>query len=121
MNAIGTALSLARLYGDLVSSKPVLLEPSTVDLGRTELSRGTCAVTGRPYAFGLGWELPAVSALGPPTDAFGHTGSGGSSHGAWPSLRVGFSFVPGELLPELRDDRAHRLLSALHDALTRVT
>jgi CubicO group peptidase (beta-lactamase class C family) len=118
VNAIGTALSLARLYGDLVSCNPVLLEPSTVDLGRTELSRGTCAVTGRPYAFGLGWELQAVSPLGPPADAFGHTGSGGSSHGAWPSLRVGFSFVPGELWPELRDDRAQRLLSALYAALS---
>jgi CubicO group peptidase (beta-lactamase class C family) len=117
-NAIGTARSLARLYGDLVSSDPLLLRPETVDLGRTELSRGSCAVTGRPYAFGAGWELQAMSALGSPEDAFGHTGSGGSSHGAWPSERVGFSFIPGELWPEARDDRARRLLSALHSSLS---
>lgn len=117
VNAIGTARSFARLYGDLVSSKPTLLRPETVGLGRTELSRGTCHVTGRPYAFGVGWELPATSALGPPADTFGHTGSGGSSHGAWPSQRVGFSFVPGELWPEARDDRARRLLASLHGVL----
>jgi CubicO group peptidase (beta-lactamase class C family) len=118
VNAIGTASSLARLYGDLVSRNPVVLQPRTVELGRTELSRGLCAVTKRPYAFGVGWELQAVSPLGPPAEAFGHTGSGGSSHGAWPVERVGFSFVPGELWPEARDDRARRLLAALYVAVT---
>ena len=68
--------------------------PETVLLGRAELSRGACAVTRRPYAFGVGFELQTeLRTLGPPPNAFGHTGSGGSRHGAWPDSRVGFSFA----------------------------
>ena len=110
-NAIGTARSIALLYGRL----DTILRPETIRLGRTERSRGACAVTGFPYAFGVGFELQTeLGRLGPPANAFGHTGSGGSSHGAWPDERVGFSYVPTELRSWETDDRAQRLLSALH-------
>ena len=110
-NAIGTARSIALLYGRL----DTVLRPETIRLGRTELSSGTCAVTGFPYAFGVGFELQTeLGRLGPPANAFGHTGSGGSSHGAWPDERVGFSYVPTELRSCETDDRARRLLAALH-------
>lgn len=113
-NGIGTACSLARLYGRLGE----ILQPETIRLGRTELSRGVCAVTRFPYAFGVGFELQTeLKALGPPTTAFGHTGSGGSSHGAWPDERVGFSFTTSELHASASDDRARRLLAALHACL----
>ena len=113
-NAIGTARSIARLYGSLDR----ILSPETIDLGRTELSRGRCAVTGRSYAFGVGFELQTeLGRLGPPAGAFGHTGSGGSTHGAWPEERAGFSYAMTELRAEAVDDRATRVLAALAQAL----
>jgi CubicO group peptidase (beta-lactamase class C family) len=113
-NAIGTARSIARLYGSLDR----LLSAETILLGRTELARGRCAVTERPYAFGVGFELQTeLKALGPAPAAFGHTGSGGSSHGAWPDERVGFSYAMTELRAEAADDRARRVLAALDQVL----
>jgi CubicO group peptidase (beta-lactamase class C family) len=113
-NAIGTARSIAKLYGSLER----LLSPETIRLGRSELSRDTCAVTGRPYAFGVGFELQTdLAAFGPPVTAFGHTGSGGSTHGAWPDEVVGFSFVPRRLRAEADDGRRGVLLQALHEAV----
>lgn len=121
-NAIGTARSIARLYaclaggGELDGSR--LLADSTVRLGRTELARDVCAVTQRRYAFGAGFELNTeLGALGPAPGAFGHTGSGGSTHGAWPAERAGYSFAMNGMWPEARDDRGRRLLSALHAAI----
>ena len=114
VNAIGTARSIARLYGNLDR----VLAPETVRLGRSELSRDLCAVTRRPYAYGVGFELQTgLRRFGPPDDAFGHTGSGGSVHGAWPGDRVGFSYAMTELRLEAEDDRGNRLLAALHQAL----
>ena len=113
-NAIGTARSIALLYGRLDR----ILGPRTLTLGRTELSRGVCAITGFPYAFGVGFELQTeLGTLGPPVGAFGHTGSGGSAHGAWPEERVGFSYAPTELRSFDGDERARRLLAALHACL----
>ena len=115
-NAIGTARSVASLYGSLDR----VLSPETIRLGRCELSRDTCAVTGRPYAFGVGFELQTdLASFGPPAAAFGHTGSGGSTHGAWPDERAGFSFVPLRLCAEAQDDRRGLLLRALHEAVMR--
>jgi CubicO group peptidase (beta-lactamase class C family) len=123
-NAIGTVRSIARLYGCLARGGEIdgvrLLSEDTVLLGRTELSRGLCAITRRPYAFGVGFELHTeLGRLGPCTDAFGHTGSGGSSHGAWPGARVGFSFATNDLQAEARDRRAPRLLAALARSVNR--
>ena len=119
-NAIGAARSIARLYGCLACGGAPLLSPETVRLGRSELSRGPCAVTRRPYAFGVGFELQTeLLALGPAADAFGHTGSGGSRHGAWPDSRVGFSFAMSELRGEEGDDRGRRILEALAEAVAR--
>jgi CubicO group peptidase (beta-lactamase class C family) len=113
-NAIGTARSVAKLYGSLER----VLSAETIRLGRSELSRDTCAVTGRPYAFGVGFELQTeLAAFGPPAAAFGHTGSGGSTHGAWPDEGVGFSFVPRRLRVEAEDDRRGLLLEALREAV----
>jgi len=112
-NAIGTARSIARLYGSLAGGG-ALVSGDVVRVGRGELARGICAITRRPYAFGVGFELQTeLGRFGPPPDAFGHTGSGGSSHGAWPTEGVGFSFAMNELQPEARDSRAPRLLAAL--------
>ena len=114
VNGVGTACSIAGLYGGLDR----LLSADTTVLGHAELSRGVCPITGRPYAYGVGFELQTeLQRFGPPTNAYGHTGSGGSTHGAWPDERVGFSYVTNELRREAGDDRSRRLLSALHEAV----
>jgi CubicO group peptidase (beta-lactamase class C family) len=122
-NAIGTARSLARLYACLACGGELdgvrLLTEEAVRTGRQELARGVCAVTHRPYAFGVGFELQTeLAAFGPPAGAFGHTGSGGSSHGAWPEQRVSFSYVMNQLRRESGDDRARRLLGALYGVVS---
>ena len=109
-SAIGTARSIAKLYASLSDAE--------VELARAELSRGLCAVTRRPYAFGVGFELQTeLMRFGPAKDAFGHTGSGGSSHGRWPGERVAFSYCTSELRAEADDDRVPRILTALAQAL----
>jgi hypothetical protein len=81
---------------------------------RREIARAPCAIAGRPYAFGAGFELQTeLGRFGPVEDAFGHTGSGGSTHGAWPSQRVGFSYVMSDLRDEGEDTRGPDLLAAL--------
>jgi CubicO group peptidase (beta-lactamase class C family) len=117
-NAIGTVRSIARLYGCLARGGELdgvrLLSEDAVKTGRTELSRGLCKITRRPYAFGAGFELRTeLGRMGERDDVFGHTGSGGSSHGAWPGDAAGFSFATNDLQPESRDTRAPRLLAAL--------
>ena len=95
-----------------------LLSESTVRLGARELARGVCAITRRPYAFGVGFELQTeLAALGPVATAFGHTGSGGSAHGCWPAERVGFSYAMSELRSESDDGRARQLLETVRSCL----
>jgi CubicO group peptidase (beta-lactamase class C family) len=118
-NCVASARSLARLYGGLAMGGELdgvrILRPETVGLGRRQLSAGEDPLSGRFLRFGVGFELaPNPSELGPAADAFGHTGSGGSSHGAWPSLRTGFSFTMSEMRPENDDGRAGRILATLH-------
>ena len=124
VNAVGTARSIARLYGCLARGGEIdgvrLLSEEAVRLGRSPLAEGRCVLTARPYAFGVGFELQTeLAALGPAADAFGHTGAGGSVHGAWPRLRTGFSYAMNELRAEDADDRARCLLRALHASLVR--
>jgi CubicO group peptidase (beta-lactamase class C family) len=119
VNAVATARSMAAMYGALVRSSDPIVRPDTVAIGRGEASCGDDPLSGRPLRFGpTGYELAGTpSELGPPADAFGHTGAGGGSHGAWTSLRMGFSYVTADLRPENADGRARDLLRALHGAI----
>lgn len=116
-NAIGSARSVARLYAALTTGR--LMSDATVRLGRTELSRFTEPATGEPLAFGVGFQLQTHEArYGPPTTAFGHTGTGGSVHGAWPEQGLGFSYTMNELRDaRTPDPRAQALLKAVWRAL----
>jgi hypothetical protein len=60
--------------------------------------------------------LQARGEFGQPADGFGHLGAGGSTHGAWPRLRVGFSYAMNRLGDE-GDARPRALLDALSRAL----
>jgi CubicO group peptidase (beta-lactamase class C family) len=119
VNGIATARAMAAMYGALLAGTIVGLD--TLARGLETAAAGDDPLSGRPLRFGAtGFELWGTpSRLGPSQDAFGHTGAGGSTHGAWPQLRTGFSFVTSELRTEAEDDRAERLLDALHAAVRR--
>jgi CubicO group peptidase (beta-lactamase class C family) len=120
-NGIVAARSLARLYACLARGGELdgvrLLLPQTLEQGRRRLSHGQDPYLGE-LAFATGFQVQTSELeLGPEADAFGHTGAGGSTHGAWPRLRTGFSYAPN-LLHSLDgvDPRGARLLAALHEA-----
>ena len=119
VNGIATARAMAAMYSAVLAGTIVGLD--TLVRGIETAAEGDDPLTGRPLRFGAtGYELwEASSRLGPSQDAFGHTGSGGSTHGAWPQHRAGFSFATSELRARRADDRAERLLDALHAAVRR--
>ncbi|MCP9484515.1 MAG: beta-lactamase family protein [Gaiellaceae bacterium MAG52_C11] len=122
-NGIATARSVARLFACLARGGEVggvrLLSEETVHLGTTALARGYERVLAEPMAVGVGVQLQTeLMLLGPAIDAFGHAGAGGSIHGAWPSRRIGFSYVVNLMLDGAPPDpRPQALLSALHRSL----
>ncbi|HEY3764736.1 MAG TPA: serine hydrolase domain-containing protein [Gaiellales bacterium] len=117
VNGVATARAMATLYGRIAGG---MLAPATVRRGREPAREGADPLTGRALRYGpTGYELFGTpSALGPAADAFGHTGAGGGSHGAWPSLRTGFSFLTADLRSQDADGRAAEVLAALHAAVT---
>jgi CubicO group peptidase (beta-lactamase class C family) len=116
---ITTARAMARYYGCLAEGGTLdgvtLLAPDTIALGRRELSRFADPFVGEAIAFGVCWNLQAgLNRFGPPADAFGHTGAGGSIHGAWPTQRLGFSYVMNQLRADPEDQRTRPLFARLH-------
>lgn len=124
-NGIVSARSLARLYGCLARGGEIdgvrLLRPETVQDARRCLAQGVDPILEELFAFGTGFELQTEEhGLGPAAQAFGHSGAGGSVHGAWPEVRTGFSYAPNLLASlEAADPRAKALLDALHTAVAR--
>lgn len=124
-NGIATARSVARLYGCLACGGEIdgirVLSPEALAVGRTCLTRDVEPFLNEPMAFGTGFELQADGPrFGPVSAAFGHTGTGGSVHGAWPEFRTGFSYVTNTLHHSGGvDPRALALLRVLHDCLGR--
>ncbi len=113
-NAVGSARAVARLYGCLARGGAIdglwLLSPETLTRGLAEQVRFEEPFAGDQLVYGIGFQLQNdAHAFGPPTEAFGHTGAGGSVHGGWPRERVGFSYAMNELrdLPD-GDPRAPR-------------
>jgi CubicO group peptidase (beta-lactamase class C family) len=122
-NAIGTARSMARLFGCLAAGGSLdgvrILEPATVELGTRCLSRRRDPLTDDPIAVGVGfWLQTELAPFGPVQHGFGHGGAGGSMHGAWPMQRTGFSFCTSLLRDdEDLDGRSARLLGSLAEAV----
>lgn len=121
--AIGTARSIARYYlclargGELDGVR--ILKPETVTLGRAELSRFLDPYILERMAFGVMLALQTPQGrFGPPADAFGHSGAGGSIHGGWPSLDCGFSYVMNQMRGDPEDLRTRHVLARLHEVLT---
>lgn len=124
INAIGTARSLARLFGCLARGGELdgvrLCSSESIALARRELSRFEDPFTGLPHAYGLGFQLQTRRRrFGPPADAFGHAGAGGSVQAAWPQERVGVAYVMNRMRDDsFGDARVSALLAAFDDALT---
>jgi CubicO group peptidase (beta-lactamase class C family) len=122
VGAIGEVRSIARLYGCLARGGEIdghrLLTPQTIALGASPLARGRDPVSDALSAYGVGFALQTETLpFGPPPDAFGHNGAGGSVHGAWPTQRVGFSYAPNQRRDDDPDERSQSLLRALERAL----
>lgn len=124
-NAIGTARSIARLYGALACGGELdgtrVISAAALAQAVAPLATGLDPFAEDPTAirFAAGFRLQgAQRALGPPEEAFGHGGTGGSVHGAWPRERVGFSYAMNELRDDTSpDERSRALLAALHRCL----
>ncbi len=115
-SGIGTARAVAKIYDVLATGGAPLLSAETLRLGRTVLADGYDALHEEHRRFGVGFQLQTeVMNYGPPADAFGHGGAGGSSHAAWPSLGVGYSYAMNLMRDGQRPDpRPKALLDALH-------
>ncbi|WP_131769815.1 serine hydrolase domain-containing protein [Candidatus Protofrankia californiensis] len=125
VNGIGTARSMARLYGCLARGGELegarLASSEAIDLARTELARFREPFVGEPIAYGVGFQLQTEARVfGPPAEAFGHTGAGGSVHAAWPEERVGLSYVMNQMRDDpAGDPRSQALLDVLYEAVRR--
>ena len=122
-NGIGTMRGIAKVYGCLATGGAPLLKSETVQLGRTELSAGYDSLNDVHWRFGVGFQLPSETIYfgpaGREVDAFGHDGAGGSHHGAWPALGIGYSYAMNRMRDDSRPNvRAQALLEALHAAAT---
>jgi CubicO group peptidase (beta-lactamase class C family) len=116
---IGTARSVARLFGCLARGGELggvrLLSDAVLLDGRRERSRRWDELHDGPDTFAAGFQLQTeLHPFGPPPDAFGHRGAGGSVHCAWPTQRVGISYAMNQLDDQAQvDPRSARLLEAL--------
>ena len=123
--AIASARSLARLYGCLANGGELdgvrLMRSETLLAGRRELNRFVDPFLAEPMAFATAYSLQTEKArFGPPADAFGHSGAGGSIHCAWPGEGIGLSYLMNEMRADPEDLRTRALLSALHDVVKEV-
>ena len=136
VNGVASARSMARLYGWLCGGARIdgrrMMDPQTVAVAAAPIAVGLDRLTGDTQAFSVGFEVQlgsehfpgfggdpsALQWYGPARAAFGHSGAGGSVHGAWPHLRTGFSFAMNLMRRDDRDGRAQRLLAALHACVT---
>lgn len=121
---IASAYGMSRLYAMLVNGGELdgvrLLKPETIQVARKQRSVGNDPLSGRLLRFGVGFELnPNPSRLGMDEQAFGHTGAGGSTHGAWPSLQGSFSYAMREFQSENADSRGIELLDVLDECMSK--
>jgi CubicO group peptidase (beta-lactamase class C family) len=120
-NGIGAARSVAKIYGSLATGGSPLLSEDTLRLGRTVIADGWDALHEDHRRAAVGFHLQnELMNFGPAEDAFGHGGAGGSNHGAWPSLGVGWSYAMNLMRDSERPDpRPQALLKALHSCASR--
>jgi CubicO group peptidase (beta-lactamase class C family) len=122
-NGIATSRSVAKLYGYLTDGASRrasrLLSPSSLLHATRCIAEGDDVLTSQPLRYSTGFQVATYQQeFGPEPIAFGHRGAGGSVHGCWPRLDVGFSYVMNLMRDVEVDQRPLLLLRALHDAVT---
>ncbi|HET8814306.1 MAG TPA: serine hydrolase domain-containing protein [Solirubrobacterales bacterium] len=121
VNAVATARGMAAAYAELLRPAPRVpgLDADAIGTCVAELARGWDELNDESLRFGSGFALQTdEKELGPPADAFGHAGAGGSVHAAWPSCGAGVSYVMTEMRdPPEPDSRPEALLEAAYTAL----
>ncbi|GAA1846893.1 serine hydrolase domain-containing protein [Brevibacterium marinum] len=114
---MGSADAMAKLYSLVVTPGRLgggIVATEAMEQALRTRSEGLDVLNDRPLRFGLGFELAdPIGTYGPVEHAFGHSGAGGSLHGAWIDEGLGFSFLSNEMLTEDVDRRAKDLLDAL--------
>lgn len=121
-NAHTNALSLATVYGDLVSAAPRLLKPEILPFCWQEQSFDMDKVLGLPLRFSCGFMLSQADRqdcrYGRGARAFGHPGAGGSLGFADPDYQLGFGYVTQNMGQRiLIDERAVKLIDAVYQLL----
>jgi CubicO group peptidase (beta-lactamase class C family) len=119
---IATARAMARYYGCMSMGGEIdgvrVLKPETIALGHEEQSRFLDPYILELMAFGVMWAIQTRQRrYGPPADAFGHGGAGGSIHGAWPTEQVGFSYTMNQMRVDPEDLRSRLLLLRLKECV----
>lgn len=119
VNAITTARSLAKFYNCLANGGAPIMSPQAAVLASQPSSSWVDAVHGGRRRMGAGFELQnELLPYGPARGAFGHTGAGGSNHGAWPEFGLGYSYAMNLLHDNASGDRRSlRLLDALFEVV----
>ena len=121
---IGTAHSLARMYGMLASGGTLdgvdFVSEKSIERFTEEQVRGPDAVLIVETRYGLGYALPTeLLPMGPNDQAFGHGGLGGSLAFADPVAGIGFAYFPNQLrFPRLDEvTRSQALIDAVYACL----
>jgi CubicO group peptidase (beta-lactamase class C family) len=121
---IATARAMARYYGCMAQGGALdgvrILKPETLAASRQLRSKFYDPFVIEPMAYGVVFAIQTEQGrFGPPADAFGHSGAGGSIHGGWPSTGTGFSYTMNQMRIDPEDARSRYLLKALHAAVSR--
>lgn len=119
-NGIGSARSLARLYGALIGEVDGIRLLARDSLARATAvqAQGTDAVLGMPTAFGLGFMRPPSLSLAAAPAAFGHPGAGGSLGIADAEKGFALGYVMNKMDMGLTGDpRARDLVAAVYESL----
>ncbi|KSV71991.1 hypothetical protein N182_29980 [Sinorhizobium sp. GL2] len=116
---IATARAMARYYGCIAQGGELdgirILKPQTIRDGLKLRSKFYDPFVVEPMAYGTVFAVQTEQGrFGPPADAFGHSGAGGSIHGGWPSSGTGFSYTMNQMRIDPEDVRSRYVLKALH-------
>lgn len=115
---IATARAMARYYGCMADGGELdgirILKPETIAAGLRLRSKFYDPFVVEPMAYGTVFAIQTEQGrFGPPADAFGHSGAGGSIHGGWPSSGTGFSYTMNQMRIDPDDTRSRYVLKAL--------
>ncbi|MDN0193881.1 serine hydrolase domain-containing protein [Streptomyces sp. S.PNR 29] len=114
-NGIGTARGLARAYAGVIGDVDGvrLLTPETLALATREQASGADQVMVVPSRFSSGYMLPTETNPMTGSNAFGHTGRGGSLGFADPEHGIAFGYVMNHIIGGPDDVRATSLVDAV--------